>query len=247
MTVGIKKLLAQNIMKYDDRFGGVIIAYKSVKVQSKSGKFFNEKAGAHIALKAKAVMFRPQKGQIIEGVVNKVSPTHVGLLVSNVFNAAVYARQMGETFAYDEESQCFYDSENETNIIQIGTKLNFVVKDVGQKRGIIQIFGTLKQEEAVEEAVPLEIAQGIVETATSLDGDDDEPIVEEMPEEKIEEEQKIKIEEESVKEENNEDEAEKKEKKKSLKKKKSKKRKRESDEAADSHLKKRKKKKSKKE
>ncbi|CAN0255362.1 unnamed protein product [Hapterophycus canaliculatus] len=84
----------------------------------------------HFDVKAKAQVFRPRPGHVLEGRVNKVTSTHVGMLVCGIFNASVASESMGEGFRFDMTSREWKrgrDGDEGGEVIAVGGDTQFVV------------------------------------------------------------------------------------------------------------------------
>lgn len=91
------------ILTYYQPFHGVIISYSNARLstdpQSEASSLsyaraIDEYASSLIWLTANFVVFKPQRGSVIEGYVNLQSESTVGLLCLNFFNASIERRRL---------------------------------------------------------------------------------------------------------------------------------------------------------
>lgn len=66
-------------------------------------KSINEYAVTYVWLTAEFLVFRPEKGTILEGAVNVVNEGMVGLICYNYFNVAISREQLPEGWMWDGE------------------------------------------------------------------------------------------------------------------------------------------------
>ncbi|XP_026752050.1 DNA-directed RNA polymerase I subunit RPA43 [Galleria mellonella] len=85
----IKNLLDYKIGKYDKEFNGVLLSYKNLKILRNVGSIRNDNADINFQVQADYFIFRPHVGATLKGIVNKKSPTHLGILVHRVFNVVI--------------------------------------------------------------------------------------------------------------------------------------------------------------
>ncbi|XP_074660830.1 uncharacterized protein LOC141913257 [Tubulanus polymorphus] len=85
---GIIRQLNVEMNMYSERLKGVPIAYSGVKVLSKSG-LIDDSGLTYFEIRLKFIIFQPQPGETVIGVVNKLSKGHIGCLVHGRFNASI--------------------------------------------------------------------------------------------------------------------------------------------------------------
>lgn len=74
---GIRRNIYQFLMRYNESLGGVLLAVSELSFgdgdgAAKEGRIEDEMPHIHFDVKAKAQVFRPQPGHVLEGRVNKV-------------------------------------------------------------------------------------------------------------------------------------------------------------------------------
>ncbi|XP_028674150.1 DNA-directed RNA polymerase I subunit RPA43 isoform X1 [Erpetoichthys calabaricus] len=86
---GIQEQLSAELLKYSESLKGVPVAYDNIRILGDLGDIHDDQGYIHINIEADFVIFRPGKGRKLVGIVNKVSPTHIGCLVHGCFNASI--------------------------------------------------------------------------------------------------------------------------------------------------------------
>lgn len=73
---GIRRNIYQFLMRYNEPVGGVLLAVSDLSFADgeREGRINDEMPHIHFDVKAKAQVFRPRPGHILEGRVNKVRP-----------------------------------------------------------------------------------------------------------------------------------------------------------------------------
>ncbi|XP_076157002.1 DNA-directed RNA polymerase I subunit RPA43 [Alosa pseudoharengus] len=86
---GIQEELNAELLKYSEKLKGVPLAFDNIKLLGQLGDIFDDQGYIHLNIEASFVVFKPKKGQKLEGVINKIGLTHVGCLVHSCFNASI--------------------------------------------------------------------------------------------------------------------------------------------------------------
>ncbi|KAL2080646.1 hypothetical protein ACEWY4_024439 [Coilia grayii] len=86
---GIEEELNAELLKYAENLKGVPLAYDNIKLLGQHGDIFNDQGYIHFNIEASFVVFKPKRGQKLEGLINKIGLTHVGCLVHGCFNASI--------------------------------------------------------------------------------------------------------------------------------------------------------------
>ncbi len=97
------------LLKYSDGLGGVLISYDDIQLdKSKNdgscGRIINEFPHIHYYITCDVLVFNPVSSTSLKGVVNEVFPSHVGLLVHELFNASISAEHLRQSgFSFDAD------------------------------------------------------------------------------------------------------------------------------------------------
>uniref|UniRef100_A0A7M4G0U1 DNA-directed RNA polymerase subunit n=1 Tax=Crocodylus porosus TaxID=8502 RepID=A0A7M4G0U1_CROPO len=89
MGGGRFKPLAVSLSCCSYSLGGVPLAYSHVKIVGALGDIHDDQGSIHLHIEADFVVFTPQKGTKLVGVINKIVPSHIGCLIHGCFNASI--------------------------------------------------------------------------------------------------------------------------------------------------------------
>ena len=102
------------LLKYSNGLGGVLVSYRDIELDnstSKSGdaeaggRIINEMPHIHYYIKCTVLIFDPSIGTVLRGKVNESFPSHVGVLVHELFNGMISAESLRKNgFVFDDES-----------------------------------------------------------------------------------------------------------------------------------------------
>jgi DNA-directed RNA polymerase subunit E'/Rpb7 len=145
----IRRLSCQDVTRYVKGLGGVLMAVRDVKVCG-PGRVQNELPHIHYQVEADVVVFCPDVGTRLVGVVTESFPSHVGMLVDTLFNAMVPAEELRRLgYEYDMDSNQ-WSTERDAGTgellpsplpISIDDRIGFTVTKLNELNGIISLEG----------------------------------------------------------------------------------------------------------
>lgn len=143
---GVLELLSSLLLRYNEEYDGVVLAYFDLKICDWTAKILNGLSPyLSLKLKAKLLLFSPKPGMLLEGKVNKVEKDYIGVIVLGIFNAAIACTDIREEFCYQEnvDGIPIWASTSDNHVIKLGSKIKFSVKSV-QEESFLDICGSLK-------------------------------------------------------------------------------------------------------
>lgn len=154
------------ILTYYPPFDGVVLAYNNARLSDQpfgddgaavALHSIDEYAVSWTWLTAEFLLFRPQKGQWLEGQVNLQNEGHVGLICWNLFNASIERQRLpadwewweGDELAEAEDEQTGYYVDADG--AKISGSIRFRVKDMESSHdkggGFLHIEGTMLDDD----------------------------------------------------------------------------------------------------
>ncbi|KAK6539545.1 hypothetical protein TWF694_009759 [Orbilia ellipsospora] len=88
------------VFKYDSTLDGIVLLHQNLRFRSPAAKILGESPFAFVWCLVEFMLWRPAVGMVLEGYVNNVSPSHVGMLCENVFSVAVGGRGIPEGWKF---------------------------------------------------------------------------------------------------------------------------------------------------
>ncbi|XP_028395753.1 DNA-directed RNA polymerase I subunit RPA43-like isoform X2 [Dendronephthya gigantea] len=133
---GIQEQIEHKIQrwKFRDDYGGIIVAYDHIKLLQRSAEVFDESPLLHFDIKVNYIIFKPEVGKKLIGVVNKTSSSHVGCLVHGRFNASLAKSRSGKNGWIGSD-------------LVIGSEFVFRVGDLRTVAGVLSIAGHIKEKD----------------------------------------------------------------------------------------------------
>ena len=137
---GIMRRLAEKEKHFDDSVDGVVIKFTRVEFTQQHGSIICENPWVYVDVRCTASVFRPRKGMVLNGTVNRVSNSHVGIVVYDLFNASVAAQELiGDAYAFDEAAEAWTTGAGQS--VAEGDRVSFVVRDVSHVDQFFSIEG----------------------------------------------------------------------------------------------------------
>ena len=159
---GVQDILNRRLLRYTPAFEGIMLAYFDTKLRSNAGIIRNELPMFYVNVSTKALVFRAKSGTRMIGLVNKVSSSHIGMLVHDMFNASVVVGQLPEGSTYDDVTETWTLQPNSQKI-KVGSAVSFLVRkfEFEEEVGLISIFGSnvslnVHQDVAVKDSAIVE-------------------------------------------------------------------------------------------
>ena len=145
----LRRLSCQDVTRYVKGLGGVLMAVRDVRVCG-PGRVLNELPHVHYEVEADVVVFCPDVGTRLVGVVTESFPSHAGMLVDTLFNAMVPAEELRRLgYEYDLDSNQ-WSTERDAKTgellpsplpISIDDRIGFTVSKLNELNGIISLEG----------------------------------------------------------------------------------------------------------
>jgi DNA-directed RNA polymerase I subunit RPA43 len=122
---GINDYLLALVTKYVFELQGVVLSFSGIKVLQTKSIIKTESPFMHFNVSVDFIVFCPLVGDRYIGIVNKVSPDHIGCLVHGFFNASIAADQFTQNlYRWDHESHMW---TSKTNSIKPGSVIQFSI------------------------------------------------------------------------------------------------------------------------
>lgn len=142
MNASMQKLL----LKYSNGMGGVLISYRDVEIDDSTpgeapGRIMDEMPHLHYYMKCTVLIFNPSVGTVVRGKVNESFPSHVGLLVHELFNAMISAELLKKDgFKFDDETyEWRKNTDSVDRVIKVDDGMRLTVDKIHESNGLISL------------------------------------------------------------------------------------------------------------
>jgi DNA-directed RNA polymerase subunit E'/Rpb7 len=130
------------LLRIEPTLGGVPLSVKSMKIEGASAPIFEDQPHVHVNVAVNFLLFAPETGSIISGIVNNLADDTVGLLILNTFNAVISRDEMPPDFAFDYKESS-WTSSTTGQCLSIGSEVLFSCKGMRTTdQGLIQVLAT---------------------------------------------------------------------------------------------------------
>ena len=136
--------LQSMLLKYSDGLGGVLLSFDNIQVDTtknggRYGTILNEMPHIHYYVTCDVLVFNPREGKSLKGVVNETFPSHVGLLVHELFNAMIPAESLRESgFSFDGDLNEWSKDDTMTPVV-VDDEIKFTVDKLHECNGLISL------------------------------------------------------------------------------------------------------------
>ncbi|KAJ3028312.1 hypothetical protein HDV00_010471 [Rhizophlyctis rosea] len=144
---GAEEYLNRFLMRYVPEVDGVVLSYSDIRPVESAARIIYDSPFFHFHITVTLTLFAPKEKSNLVGVVNKVSPDHIGLLVHGVFNASIPADQIRKNeFQWDDDENCWKrparDGDPET-FVGPESVIRFTVAELIKANDMLTISGSL--------------------------------------------------------------------------------------------------------
>ena len=145
---GARDLLDGMLMRHHDRLGGVLVSYEKPRLVDHADLRIVPMAGyVDVCVKAKVRVFTPKVGSKLVGRVNKIGVDHVGVLVHDVFNASLAAKDLPRDFVHNPAEDVWESAEDGgAHRVGVGTECVFGVKKISEYDDVLHLIGSMAEE-----------------------------------------------------------------------------------------------------
>ena len=173
--VGVNQYLRTLLNKYNQDMQGVPLSYRKIKVDKTYSRIFDDSPVTFLQTKVTFSVFKPKKGDVLTGTVNKCTSDHVGFLVHSQFNATVAANTLPSHVRFDLSNGTFFDTKAKQQVFELGQEAELVVQRVEfAGHGSLVLVCTLKgMPKPLEHPTSTQHADSSSSSSSSEGGDED--------------------------------------------------------------------------
>lgn len=160
---GLKENLDKYLLLYNKQLNGVPLSYNNIKIIS--SLCVDDLEVFKLKIKLLFVVFRPEPGKLLDGVVNKITDSHFGCILHKCINASV---RQPDRFVLSNTQKAT------VNNIGVGDVITFKIWKFDVHHGIVIVLGDIYTEcyqrirrhsqSFAENEMPLTTSQPVVQT-----------------------------------------------------------------------------------
>uniref|UniRef100_A0A7S2ARY2 RPA43 OB domain-containing protein n=1 Tax=Octactis speculum TaxID=3111310 RepID=A0A7S2ARY2_9STRA len=143
----IRAQLLQQLLRYNEDFGGVIVSFSKIAPKSHCGQLVCDEPHIHVDVGTTAYVFAPSLTTELIARTTKVSATHISLLAYGIFNVTIAAADVGSAHVISEDGAdwiCRHERDSDgAQDIRSGTHVRLRVKKTHHAEGLLAIDGEL--------------------------------------------------------------------------------------------------------
>ena len=107
----VKNQLNQMLFKYEEQLQGVPLMYTVLRFPEGKdcARILGEHYWLHVDVDTIMIVFKPQTGMQLTGIINQCSDSHVSMLVCGMFNASISGHEMRkQQYKFNKNSNSWY-------------------------------------------------------------------------------------------------------------------------------------------
>ncbi|PXF48246.1 DNA-directed RNA polymerase I subunit RPA43 [Gracilariopsis chorda] len=161
------------LMRYNQSLKGVVVAHIAPLKLLGHPTFIDASPFAHVAARAKLLVFNPPPGSVLVGVVKHVGPDHLGLTVFRNFHAVLPLHSVANMFQYDGNHPRKWRRSDQlaspSRDVIAGKQIRFVVHETkATKEGLFQILASLDDRKCTD--AHHEVSLGLLASCEEIPG-----------------------------------------------------------------------------
>lgn len=125
---GIAERLESQINEYDPELKGIVLAYEDINLISSEASLIADRPFLYLKVKVTYIVFQPQIGSILTGIIKELKESHVVCVVHEIFNATIF---QSPTLAWN------------VSMLKLGDHLPFEVTEISKNTKIFFLKGKL--------------------------------------------------------------------------------------------------------
>ncbi|GAB4852502.1 hypothetical protein Ancab_016716 [Ancistrocladus abbreviatus] len=144
VSEAITRELSSLLFKFNENFGGVLLAYEVVDIMSKRAKILS---GLYpflgVRLKANLLLFAPKENMLLEGKIVKLARESIHVVVLGFSAAIITEEDIRDEFKFKIKNgqEVFRSRFHKRHVMKVGTFVRFLVKSFDEE--ILHITGSL--------------------------------------------------------------------------------------------------------
>ena len=142
---GLQKIVSEQLMTYSAKLKGVPVKAIRITLLEKNGLVYEDMPAVHVRAAVDLLVFKPEVGEFLEAVINKVTPSHIGLLVNQHFSASIPKDNLPEEYEHRPSQDEFVYQDSTERSLSPGTCVQFKIQALEtSSHGVIHILGDLR-------------------------------------------------------------------------------------------------------
>ena len=120
------------LLKFSAGFGGILLAFQDLEViNGGKGRIIGELPYIHYEVECSALIFKPQTGVEMNGMIVESFDSHVSMIVHQYFNASITAQHLRDSgFKYDTSGCRWVHAEDDNKTLSTNTLVRFTIERV---------------------------------------------------------------------------------------------------------------------
>lgn len=145
---GVERQLDDVLLTYVKEAEGILMGWTNARFMGRSARVLDESPFSLARVAVDTMIWRPRRGEELEGAIKLMGPSHIGILILGTFNASIPLTLIPQDWTFEEnfEGDDGFWKDSAGTPLAIDQTLRF--KTVGIKKGanILSVEGSLLEQ-----------------------------------------------------------------------------------------------------
>lgn len=150
---GVKRQLNDVLLTYVREAEGILMGWDKPRFLDDTARLLDESPFCYARVAVDTVIWRPRRGEQLEGSVKLMGPSHIGILILGTFNASIPRRLIPESWTFEEnfEGDDGFWKDASGTPLEIDQELRFQTVNIKKGANIISVEGSLLDQVTMPE------------------------------------------------------------------------------------------------
>lgn len=178
---GVERQLDDVLLTYVKEAEGILMGWRDPHFLDASSRILDESPFSYASVSVETIVWRPRRGEELEGSIKLMGASHIGMLILGTFNASIPATLIPSDWSFEEH----YDGEEGNwkdgngTALQIDGPLLFKTVNIKKGANILSVEGSLLDQVFQPKYQDGTSSQSPVPGTLKSEGDRETPVVKE--------------------------------------------------------------------
>lgn len=158
---GVGQQLDEVLLSYIKEAKGILMGWRDARFLDSSARILDESPFSFSEVSVDTIVWRPKRGEQLEGKVKLMGPSHIGILILDTFNASIPQHLIPTDWTYEEnfDGDDGYWKRSDGLPLQIDQTIHFTTVNIRKGANILNVEGSLldsPEELEIKEEIPKE-------------------------------------------------------------------------------------------
>lgn len=147
---GVERQLNDILLTYVREAGGILMGWDNARFTDPTACILDESPFSYARIAVDTVIWRPRRGEELEGSIKLMGPSHIGILILGTFNASIPRKLIPKSWKFVEDFNSdngFWEDGN-GRPLELDQILKFNTVSIKKGQNILSVEGSLLDQKA---------------------------------------------------------------------------------------------------